>query len=87
MPKHKARFGPASSPTATGASVVVKRSGATPAGTPSWLAGKPTMAKEAKAPPQARSYLVRQFWSILRLGELLHQAGVKKKFKGCRRCR
>jgi len=40
------------------------------------------MAKEAKAPPQARSYLVRQFWEHLRLGELLYQAGVKKKFKG-----
>ena len=40
------------------------------------------MAKEVKAQPQARSYLVRQFWEHLRLGELLHQAGVKKKFKG-----
>jgi len=32
--------------------------------------------------PQARSYLVRAFWEHLRLGELLHQAGVKQKLKG-----
>ena len=50
---------------------------------PSWpqvKAGR--MAKEVKAQPQARSYVVRQFWEHLRLGELLHKAGVKKKFKG-----
>jgi hypothetical protein len=40
------------------------------------------MSSEPKAQPQARSYLVRRFWEHLRLGELLHQAGVKKKFKG-----
>src|SRR5512136_2263030 len=40
------------------------------------------MAKDAPAQPQARSYLVRQFWEHLRLGELLHQTGVKQKFKG-----
>jgi len=39
-------------------------------------------ASEPKAQPQARSYLVRKFWEHLRLGELLHKAGVKKKFKG-----
>jgi hypothetical protein len=40
------------------------------------------MSSEPKAQPQARSYLVRQFWEHLRLGELLHHAGVKQKFKG-----
>jgi Transposase DDE domain/DDE superfamily endonuclease len=39
-------------------------------------------AREPKVPPQARSYLVRQFWEHLRLGELLHKAGVKQKLKG-----
>ena len=38
------------------------------------------MAREAQAQPQARGYLVRQFWEHLNLGHLLHQAGVKKKF-------
>lgn len=37
---------------------------------------------EPKAPPKAGSYLVHAFWEHLRLGELLHQAGVKKKLKG-----
>lgn len=37
---------------------------------------------QIKAAPQARGYLVQQFWQHLRLGELLHQAGVKQKFKG-----
>jgi hypothetical protein len=49
----------------------------------SWLrvqAGRVTC--EPKRQPQARSYLVRQFWEHLRLGELLHQAGVKQKLKG-----
>jgi len=40
------------------------------------------ISSEPKAQPQARSYLVRRFWEHLRLGELLHHAGVKKKFKG-----
>jgi hypothetical protein len=40
------------------------------------------MSSEPEAPPQARGYVVRQFWEHLRLGELLHQAGVKRKFKG-----
>ena len=40
------------------------------------------ISSEPKAQPQARSYLVRRFWEHLRLGELLHNAGVKKKFKG-----
>jgi hypothetical protein len=40
------------------------------------------LSSEPKAQPQARSYLVRRFWEHLRLGELLHKAGVKKKFKG-----
>jgi hypothetical protein len=39
-------------------------------------------AREPKAQPPARSYLVRQCWEPLRLGELLHQAGVKQKLKG-----
>jgi hypothetical protein len=39
-------------------------------------------ARDPQAHPQARSYLVRKFWEHLRLGELLHQAGVKQKFKG-----
>jgi len=39
-------------------------------------------AGEPKAQPQARGYLVRMFWEHLRLGELLHQAGVKQKLKG-----
>jgi hypothetical protein len=39
-------------------------------------------ANEPKAQPQARSYVVRAFWEHLRLGELLHKAGVKEKFKG-----
>jgi hypothetical protein len=39
-------------------------------------------SSEPKAPPQARSYVVRRFWEHLRLGELLHQAGVKQKLKG-----
>lgn len=39
-------------------------------------------SREPKAAPQARSFLVRQFWDHLRLGELLHQAGVKQKLKG-----
>ncbi len=43
-------------------------------------AGRAT--REPKRQPQARSYLVRQFWEHLRLGELLHQAGVKQKLKG-----
>jgi len=37
---------------------------------------------EPPAPPKAGSYLVQAFWGHLRLGELLHQAGVKKKLKG-----
>ena len=32
--------------------------------------------------PQARSYLVRAWWEHMRLGELLHRAGVKPKLKG-----
>jgi DDE superfamily endonuclease/Transposase DDE domain len=40
------------------------------------------IAREPKTQPQARSYLVRKFWEHLRLGELLHKAGVKQKFKG-----
>ena len=50
---------------------------------PSWprvKAGR--LSREPQAQPQARGYLVRQFWEHLRLGELLHQAGVKQKFKG-----
>ncbi len=48
-----------------------------------WRAVKAGQASdEPKATPQARSYLVRAFWEHLRLGELLHQAGVKKKVKG-----
>jgi hypothetical protein len=50
---------------------------------PSWprvKAGR--LSREPQAQPQARGYLVRQFWEHLRLGELLHQAGIKKKFKG-----
>jgi hypothetical protein len=39
-------------------------------------------AREPKAHPQARGYVVRQFWEHLHLSRLLHQAGVKKKFKG-----
>ena len=37
---------------------------------------------EPKAPPKAGSYLVQAFWEHLRLGEWLHQAGVKKKLTG-----
>jgi hypothetical protein len=37
---------------------------------------------EIKAAPQAKGYLVQQFWEHLRLGELLHRSGVKTKFKG-----
>lgn len=37
---------------------------------------------EPKASPKAGSYLVHAFCEHLRLGELLHQAGVKKKLKG-----
>ena len=50
---------------------------------PSWpqvKAGR--TASEPKAQPQARSYVVRQFWEHLNLSHLLHKAGVKKKFKG-----
>jgi len=32
--------------------------------------------------PRARAYLVTQFWEHFHLGELLHKAGVKYKFKG-----
>jgi hypothetical protein len=39
-------------------------------------------ARDPQAQPQARGYLVRKFWEHLRLGELLHHAGVKQKFKG-----
>jgi len=50
---------------------------------PSWPRVKAGRASsEPKAQPQARSYLVRMFWEHLRLGEWLHQAGVKKKLKG-----
>jgi hypothetical protein len=49
-------------------------------GWPRVKAGRATC--EPKMQPQARSYLVRQFWEHLRLGELLHQAGVKQKLKG-----
>jgi hypothetical protein len=49
----------------------------------SWPQVKAGRAASApKAQPQARSYLVRKFWEHLRLGELLHQAGVKQKLKG-----
>jgi hypothetical protein len=37
---------------------------------------------EPKAAPQAGGFLVRAFWEHLRLGELLHRAGVKQKLKG-----
>lgn len=37
---------------------------------------------EPQARPQARAYLVRAFWDHLRLGQLLHKAGVKEKLKG-----
>ena len=39
-------------------------------------------SSEPPAQPQARSYLVRAFWEHLHLGQLLHKAGVKQKFKG-----
>jgi hypothetical protein len=39
-------------------------------------------ASKPKAQPQARGYVVRQFWEHLNLSHLLHKAGVKKKFKG-----
>jgi|YNPBryBLVA2012_1023415.scaffolds.fasta_scaffold14320_1 hypothetical protein len=39
-------------------------------------------AHEPKAAPQAGSFLVCRFWEHLRLGELLHQAGIKQKLKG-----
>jgi hypothetical protein len=35
-----------------------------------------------KAQPQARGYLVQQFWEHFNLGVLLHKAGVKEKLKG-----
>jgi hypothetical protein len=35
-----------------------------------------------KATPQAKGYLVHQFWQHFCLGELLHKAGAKQKFKG-----
>lgn len=38
--------------------------------------------REPKAAPHAGSFLVCRFWEHLRLGELLHQAGVKQKLKG-----
>lgn len=39
-------------------------------------------ACDLQAAPQARGFLVQQFWEHFQLGELLHRAGVKEKFKG-----
>ena len=34
-----------------------------------------------RPPPQARGYLMREFWTHFRLGELLTKVGVKPKLK------